>query len=314
MTSSDWKPYTAKGRITLLSVAPKAGKSTLAAYYAVAKATGGVWLDQRLERGRVLWCGPDEHLGDIAARFKRLDAPADQIEVWVAPSPDPRAIADQAAEFGASLIVLDTLTRIAEIEDENDAAKWTTWFNSALPSIRDSDAGWLAIHHDRKSGGEHGEAIRGSSAIFASVDIAISLRRVKEENFRRILRIEGTRYESAEDAVIELREDGQYVRLGDPKKVRAGEDPDLANVMAILGTTPQTALEVENAVSAFYMIDEAPGQSTIRRLLNKAVELGWARREGRGGPKDVFRWSRGSLAPIKPTGSRPQGDGAGAPV
>jgi hypothetical protein len=310
----DWEPYTARARVTLLSVAPKAGKSTLATYYAVAKATGGEWLGQKLTPGKVLWVGPDEHIGDVTSRFKNMGAPGDMITVWVGHDLTAAMIAAEARKCSAALVVIDTLTRVAGIQDENDNAAWTSWFNEALPLIRESDCVWFCIHHDRKSGGEFGEGIRGASAIFASVDVAISLRRVKEHTFRRVLRIEGSRYESAEDVVIELQQDRQYVRLGDPKKVRAEEDPNLQNVLKVLGPEPRTAAEITKAVSAFYMIDEAPGESAIRRRLDKAVELKWARREGRGGSKDPYKWSRGSLAPSDHRGSHPRRNGAGAPA
>jgi hypothetical protein len=301
----DWEPYTARARVTLLSVAPKAGKSTLATHYAVAKATGGEWLGQQLTPGKVLWVGPDEHVGDVTSRFKNMSAPGDMITVWVGHDLTAAMIAAEARRCGAALVVIDTLTRVAGIQDENDNAAWTSWFNEALPIIRESDCVWFCIHHDRKSGGEFGEGIRGASAIFASVDVAISLRRVKEHTFRRVLRIEGSRYASAEDVVIELQPDGQYVCLGDPKKVRAEEDPDLRKVVGVLGDTGLTAREIEEQVGL--------GSSQVRRLLDKAVGLDWARRDGRGGPKDPYKWSRGSLAP-EGTGSQPRPDGVDTPA
>jgi hypothetical protein len=235
--------------------------------------------------------GPDEHLQDVTLRFKSLEAPAEQIAIWVAPGPDAGAIAEEAQAFNADLIVLDTLTKIARIKDENDNAAWTLWFNEALPVIRDSDADWLMIHHDRKSGGEHGEGIRGASAIFASVDIALSLRRVKDHARRRLLRIEGSRYEVVDDVVIELREDGEYVRLGDPRTLKAEEDAALQRVRNALTTTPQTVAQIEELVALQSPVGETPARSTIRRYLDRLLDLEWTVRSGQGGHRDPYRYA-----------------------
>ncbi len=84
---------------------------------------GSTWLGVPLTPGKVLWVGPDEHLGDVVSRFRSLDVPADRIEVWVAPDPDTASIAAEAERFGADVIVLDTLSRIARVKDENDNAR-----------------------------------------------------------------------------------------------------------------------------------------------------------------------------------------------
>src|SRR5207244_13127827 len=73
----DLEPYTVRGRLTLLSAPPKAGKTTLTAHYAAAKSLGRDFLDQCIRQGRVLWVGPDEHIGDQVRRFMELGADLD---------------------------------------------------------------------------------------------------------------------------------------------------------------------------------------------------------------------------------------------
>lgn len=307
----DLFPYTVEGRISLVACPPKSGKTTFAALYAARKATGRDFLGRQLRQAPILWAGPDEHLGDQYRRFMELDGPDDLVFIWDTkggPPPSIDRVAEEARALGAGLVVLDTLPRIAKIADENDNAAWTLWSNQALPLIRSSGGVWLAIHHDRKSGGEGGAAIRGASAIFGFVDIAFSLRRVPDHRTRRCLRIEGTRYEDTEDLLIDLQ-DREYVVLGDPRNVEAQEDPELMHVRGALTAEPATVNDLAMRLDSG---GEPATETTLRRHLDKLVALGMARREGRGGQRDPLRY-RSSTAP-NPIGVEKRRSSHGSPA
>jgi len=278
----DLQPYTVRGRLTLLSAPPKAGKTTLLAHYAAAKSLGRDFLGQSVQPGRVLWVGPDEHIGDQVRRFIELGADVDKIFVWDGPGFDIRRIAEEAERIGADLVVLDTLPRIAQISDENDNAAWTEWSARALPLIRASGAAWVALHHHRKSGGKGGEAIRGGSAIFGLVDIAVSLEPVDGQETQRRLTIQGTRYQNAPDLLIELQ-DSEYVAMGEPGVGKFLQDAQLRRVNSVLLESP-TGLVAEIAERAGFP------PTTVRRRLDQLVALGRARREGAGGQVDPYRY------------------------
>lgn len=287
----DLRPYTARGRAILLSVPPKIGKSTFAGHYAAAKAKGAAFLGTPLQQGKVLWVGPDEALGDQVRRLYELGAPADELYIWDGRAPTIQDIARAVTELEVALVVVDTLPRIAGIRDENDNGAWNAWWDEALPLIHNSAAVWLFIHHDRKSGGKDGEGIRGASAIFGSVDIAFSLQRVDGHKRRRVLRMEGTRFENVEDVVIELQLDGRYTRLGAADTVRAEEDPDLAKLKAILTSEPATVADITEKVTLSYDVGDAPVRTTVGRRLDRMVDLGWVSREGVGGPSNPHRYA-----------------------
>ena len=71
-----------------------------------------------------------------------------------------------------SLVLIDTLGSFWDVEDENAATKVTKAMKPIVHLARTTDTCFLLLHHNRKSGGSEGSEIRGSSAIFAAVDIS----------------------------------------------------------------------------------------------------------------------------------------------
>jgi hypothetical protein len=288
----DLKPLTAPGRLTLLCARPKLGKSTFTAHYVARKVLGGEFLGQPLEAAPVLWVsGPEESKYDIVRRFQELGVGNEQIWIYTGLS-DIHAIAAKAAEIGAQLVVLDTLGRITGIRGESDNQAWVLWSNEALPVIRESNAAWLGVHHARKAGGKDGEAIRGASALFGLVDIAVSLHQGPGCN-QRILAIDGTRFEKPEDLPLELV-DGEY-RVADFDTFGRG-DSDAAvfrtrQVVRVLDDQPATCPEIAARLSAHEI--EIP-QVSLYGYLNELTSEGLAVCAGRGVKGDPQRWS---LAP-----------------
>ena len=58
--------------------------------------------------------------------------------------------------------MIDSLSRFLLLEDENDNAAITeAWDRFMSAVVRPTNVCSLTIHHDRKSGGEHGRGMRG---------------------------------------------------------------------------------------------------------------------------------------------------------
>jgi len=310
----DLPPYTAPGHTTLLSAPPKMGKSTWAAIYAVAKASGRPFLGEDLEPGNVLVVAPDEHWRHVVRRFLALGGPGDRIHVWAgARDLSIEAVAERAEEIDAGLVVLDTLLRVAGIEEENSNSEWARWFARADRVVRPSRAAWLMLHHDRKAGGSGGAAIRGASVIYGSVDVALSLR--EEESgahpLRRILRTEGTRLDRAEDLVIELHEgEGVYMAVGSARVISTLRDDSVARLRSVLSEEGRTATELLGAIEARHPDEEGLTDPALRRRLEKLVRAGLASRLGSGGRGDPYRWRRTFSRPPPPIGPGRTGENA----
>lgn len=244
----DLSPYTAPGRLTLLTGPPKlAGKSTWARHYGAAKASGGRFLGAELDAGPVLWVGPDESQHDTAREFRKLAASTSPIYIWQL-APDVEAIAEKASALNAGLVVLDTLPLIARIAQENDNAAWIAWSRRALPLIRTSSAVWLGIHHHRKTGGTGGAGIRGASAIFGMVDVALSLLPLAHSPQSRELVIEGSRFTAPGSRRISLTDDG-YVDRGETPPVREpGPSSRQQLIPELLGSREMTVAELHEGL------------------------------------------------------------------
>lgn len=292
----DLRPYTAEGRFTLLSAPPKRGKSTFAALYAHAKATGGSFLGQDFEESTVLYVAPDENWRDVVRRFRSFGTPGDKLHVWRDQEHTVARIAARVREIGAGLVVLDTLLRVAGISDENDNAEWDRWFGDAREHAHESEAVWFGIHHDRKSGGMDGEGIRGASAIFGSVDVAISLQKSDESPHRRILRVEGTRLDHAEPLVVELdEEEARYDAVGEQHVVSILEDAALERLRDVLTDVGRPVLEIHDALQQRFPESEGDvPQSTVRNRLERLRSAGLATRHGDGGKRDPYRYTLSS--------------------
>lgn len=82
------------------------------------------------------------------------------------------------------VVFIDTLSVWASIEDENDASKVTTALKLIKRVAAEYDCAIVLVHHARKGGGTNGEAVRGSGAIVANVDVLIEVKRVEGDQTR----------------------------------------------------------------------------------------------------------------------------------
>lgn len=104
------------------------------------------------------------------------------------------AAREKATTEGASLLIIDTLGDWAGIggDDENSAGAAL----AAMRPVQAAAAGGLAVvvaRHERKSGGDVGDAARGSSAFGGAADVLLSLRRADGQGHddRRVIHAVG---------------------------------------------------------------------------------------------------------------------------
>lgn len=178
-----WDGYLAPGAVTLLAGKAKSGKSTLAFALVAAMVTGaGTFLDRGLSAGPVVYVSEE---GDQTVRPK---LPPDgtplrmltRSAAWPKPT-WPELIAAAVAEAkraDARLLVIDTLTFWSDLKaDQEKDAGATKATMDALVSAANADLAVLLVHHQRKAGGEGGDAIRGSGAIVSAVELFMELER-----------------------------------------------------------------------------------------------------------------------------------------
>lgn len=167
------------GRTTLISGLPKAGKSTVVGG-AVSDASQGrpVLGVPVLGCVKTLCYNNDEPMSDTVRRFDRLDADPDMVIL----NDMPRSIAEVRAaleidvgEFDPDLFVLDNFSRVLAMSgvDPNSSRDVEPVIAGLVDFLHRQGLSAILLYHTGKSGRDY----RGSTAIGATVDEILTLRR-----------------------------------------------------------------------------------------------------------------------------------------
>lgn len=259
----DWilEGYLPAGGLVLLAGSPKAGKTTLAAHIAVHVDQGLDFLGFKTKKTGVLWMGLEERGQDVARRFDELG----NWTVFYHPAPF-RATTESIRELvawikgnGVGLVIVDTLSKFWDLKDENDAAGMERAIDPILRLARDSGAAILLLHHTRKTPADDGSDIRGSSALFGSLDVGIIFRTVAGagNSSRRSLRTFSRYSETPEKLEADLRE-GAWV-LSDHCAAKIKTNTHDAALLAALTPEPEDVTTIAKRANLAY--------STARRGL-----------------------------------------------
>lgn len=174
--------------MTLLVGKPKAGKSTLAIAVSVAVAARARGFLGRAVLGGAVVYVSEEGGGTLGHKMPNGDVDLHILTrdgAW--PKPEWRHLIKEAVahatKVGAVLLVIDTAafwTALAADKEKDAGAVQAVM----LPLVEATRSGLavLLIHHARKSGGEDGDAVRGSSGWAGSVDTIVELERPGGEN------------------------------------------------------------------------------------------------------------------------------------
>jgi len=183
------------GGIVIIYGKPKVGKSTLARDLAYCIATGVPFLGRTVKQGRVLYLALEEHADQFRELWRRMQVSheaAENIIIHPAGAPD-----DEMAWLGnlirtgrPTVVVIDTLFRLMRVQDESSYAQLTKATGPLIDIARTTDTALVAVHHMRKAGGQDGDAILGSTAIFGTCDTAIELARQGENDRRTVKTIQ----------------------------------------------------------------------------------------------------------------------------
>jgi RecA-family ATPase len=172
-----------------------------------------------------------------------------------------------------SLVLIDTLGSFWDVEDENIATKVTKAIKPLVHLARTTETCILLLHHNRKSGGSAGSEIRGSSAIFAAVDVALIMKENGVETQRTIA--VKSRYPNApEKLLVELRK-GTYIDLSSSQDAKQGQKDKIFSHMSEEFTTIKKIAELAEL-----------HYSTVSMLLKQMTEERKIRKKsgtGRGG-------------------------------
>jgi hypothetical protein len=161
--------------------------------------------------------------------------------------------------------------------------------NEALEPLQYAAAGGLAVvlvTHQRKSLGEFGEAVRGSTALTGGVDIVVELERPPASlalgKHARALRAVSRFTSTPDELYVELDEHAsEFISIDSPEEVKAAADQ--ARIVEAL-------FELGDATSSIVAEATELPDATVRRHLNMLLERERVAREGKGKRGDPFRW------------------------
>jgi hypothetical protein len=278
-----WNRLVAPGSTTLLAGQPKVGKSTLLYGLLGAMSNGVEFLDRptRASTALILSEEPREAIQAKIVRFggEHHGVPRTDLRAFTWPEQIEQAT-QYALDRKVALIVVDTFAELAGLrgEDENDAGAVLGALDP-LKAAAEQGLAVLIVHHQRKSGGRYGSAVRGSGALVAAVDISAELNRGKKATSRTLTYL--SRFDDETHIPLDLTPDGYTA-------IRSREDEDFARVLAVIdregaASTP----DVKDALS------ESITPSTVEARLKKMHAAGLIDIvDGSGTKGDPHVWSR----------------------
>jgi hypothetical protein len=168
------------------------------------------------------------------------------------------------------------------VEDGNDYALMTAALEPLLTLARETGAHVLAVHHLGKGErGEAGDAILGSTAIFAAVDTALLFKR--SQRYRTVSSIQ--RYgDDLEEITLTLDPVTRNVGSGPPRAEAEIRDASTLILETLhRAKAPMTEADLDGAIEC--------RRQVWKRALRDLVGTDKVLRTGRGGKGDPFRYS-----------------------
>jgi hypothetical protein len=200
------------GGLSLFVAKPKVGKSTLARALAVSVATGQPFLDREVLSGPVLYLMffGEGSKDEWHREMKMLGAPADApIHLYRGQTTQDimERVNGTVGEIKPALVIVDTMQNVLQASDLNEYALVGEKFGPMF----EAGAHMMLIHHAKK--GENldlGDGVLGSTKIFGSVEVGISLKRDHYDRGIRYMEAIGRDGIEIEPTVVGIYEENHH--------------------------------------------------------------------------------------------------------
>lgn len=286
-----WEPFIPKDSTVLLSAYMKVGKSTFTYDLISSILRGDSFLNFRTKPVNVLLLAVEESARDVRNRLVTFGLgpetrTAASLLVHSGPlQPTGENLAlmeDLIVRAQVGLVVVDTLSRFMQLDDENDNAEMQRVLVPWLDMGRRTETSLLLIHHNGKQNSEGGVGIRGASALLAMVDQAMILRYQGNHRSRmRNLETLGRYDETPRELVYELNDDYRHHLLGLGDTTLSQVIAKEIQIVLTNSPAPMTVLELALAVGR-----------TVKQVQKALSPLPtWCSKTGKGVKGEPFRFA-----------------------
>lgn len=197
-------------------------------------------------------------------------------------------VAADVERLGIGTVIIDTLSNIWPVENENDASEVTDALTH-LRTITAAGAAVILVHHPRKDGGGQGTSSRGSGALTGFVEVILELSRSNPDDRNDTKRIltAYSRYETTTpETVIELTPTG-FTVLGDRFDVQKDENDSIIEDVLKKAGKELTGQQIRDLWTQSPRI----GINRLNSALNEGARLGKWNRHGLGMKGQPFTYS-----------------------
>lgn len=277
------QPYVLAGAVTELVAKIKAGKTT----YVL-----GEIVRQALDKGPVVYL-TEQPPASFRVALQRaqllgrenLHVLSFNVVIGLEWPGIAKAVADKCREVSAVLLVVDTLSSFCGLDgdSENDSGAAVMAMQPML-EIAALGVAVLTVRHERKSGGEIGDAGRGSSAFGGAADTLLALRRPQGNGRPTIRKIECvSRFDGLPSEALYEYVEGHYQYLGTESEISEREAETV-----ILASAPECE---EKAKALDDLLDGSDvARTTAQRVAKRLIADGKLTLIGRGKKGNPFRY------------------------
>jgi hypothetical protein len=293
--------------LTVFGGRPKARKSWLMLQMAIARATGGVFLGERLEAMPVVYFALEDGPRRLADRLRALECPGDVDGLVFQCGMPPigkggvEYVSELVEAAGAGLVVIDTISRALDTGvgrgvDQDKNADMTAILNPLQRFALERGLALVVVDHLRKTGisteRNPVEEVMGSTAKVGVADTIWGLYRKKGEH-RGQLSIIGRDVEER-DLVVEFAPTpAAWQMVGDAEKLgRSDAENRYLSAFEEVGEPADV-----RALAGFLEVKQQSCSEQLRRMVDKGLLEVTIKRFPAGGKKNLYhRLKKGSDA------------------
>ncbi|CAN5460273.1 hypothetical protein BH20ACI3_BH20ACI3_41910 [soil metagenome] len=277
------------GGVSILAAKPKVGKSTFARALAVAISRGESFFGRSTRKGKVIYLCLEEKRAEVKSHFQKMGATGGDILIHTGKTPVDALtpLEDLSKELSPVMVIIDPLSRFLRIADFNSYAEVTRQLEPLIDLARLSkcQTHLLCLHHNGKGGDmrEGGDAVLGSTALFAVVDALLTMRR---KDKMRTLESAQRYGDDLPETIVHLDPlTGMINASGDLKTFTMNERK--RSVLDALGSEPLTDPAIRELVGG-------TNAGLTTKALRALFEEGTLQRTGLGKKGDPFLYAKAS--------------------